>query len=122
MFSFESMIAWRFLKESRLQTILILLGIIIGVSVQIFLSSLISGLQRNLIEQTVGDSPHILLKAQENSPQSILQKGNQSLVIPIITAAKKDAYILSYQPLLKKLDTFPNLKIVSCLLYTSRCV
>ncbi|HHT08968.1 MAG TPA: ABC transporter permease [Candidatus Atribacteria bacterium] len=107
------MIAWRFLKESRLQTILILLGIIIGVSVQIFLSSLISGLQRNLIEQTVGDSPHILLKAQENSPQSILQKGNQSLVIPIITAAKKDAYILSYQPLLKKLDTFPNLKIVS---------
>ena len=60
MFSFESMIAWRFLKESRLQTILILLGIIIGVSVQIFLSSLISGLQRNLIEQTVGDSPHII--------------------------------------------------------------
>lgn len=115
MFSFESMIAWRFLKESRSQTILILLGIIIGVSVQIFLSSLISGLQRNLIEQTVGDSPHILLKAQENSPQSILQKGNQSLVIPIITAAKKDAYILSYQPLLKKLDTFPNLKIVSSL-------
>ena len=115
MFSFESMIAWRFLKESRLQTILILLGIIIGVSVQIFLSSLISGLQRNLIEQTVGDSPHILLKAQENSPQSILQKGNQSLAIPIITAAKKDAYILSYQPLLKKLDTFPNLKIVSSL-------
>jgi lipoprotein-releasing system permease protein len=114
-FSFESMITWRFLKESRLQTILILLGIIIGVSVQIFLSSLISGLQRNLIEQTVGDSPHILLKAQENSPQSILQKGNQSLVIPIITAAKKDAYILSYQPLLKKLDTFPNLKIVSSL-------
>jgi lipoprotein-releasing system permease protein len=114
-FSFESMIAWRFLKESRSQTILILLGIIIGVSVQIFLSSLISGLQRNLIEQTVGDSPHILLKAQENSPQSILQKGNQSLVIPIITAAKKDAYILSYQPLLKKLDTFPNLKIVSSL-------
>ena len=115
MFSFESMIAWRFLKESRLQTILILLGIIIGVSVQIFLSSLISGLQRNLIEQTVGDSPHILLKAQENSPQSILQKGNQSLVIPIIAAVKKDAYILSYQPLLKKLDTFPNLKIVSSL-------
>jgi lipoprotein-releasing system permease protein len=112
-FSFESMIAWRFLKESRSQTILILLGIIIGVSVQIFLSSLISGLQRNLIEQTVGDSPHILLKAQENSPQSILQKGNQSLVIPIIAAAKKDAYILSYQPLLKKLDTFPDLKIVS---------
>ena len=115
MFSFESMVAWRFLKESRSQTILILLGIIIGVSVQIFLSSLISGLQQNLIEQTVGDSPHILLKAQENSPQSILQKGNQSLVIPIITAAKKDAYILSYQPLLKKLDTFPNLKIVSSL-------
>ncbi|NLJ37586.1 MAG: ABC transporter permease, partial [Candidatus Atribacteria bacterium] len=113
MFSFESMIAWRFLKESRSQTILILLGIIIGVSVQIFLSSLISGLQQNLIERTVGDSPHILLKAQENSPQSILQKRNQSLVIPVIAAAKKDAYILSYQSILKKLDVFPDLKVVS---------
>lgn len=113
MFSFESMIAWRFLKESRSQTILILLGIIIGVSVQIFLSSLISGLQQNLIERTVGDSPHILLKAQENSPQSILQKRNQSFVIPVIAAAKKDAYILSYQPILKKLDIFPDLKVVS---------
>jgi len=111
--SFESMIAWRFLKESRSQTILILLGIIIGVSVQIFLSSLISGLQQNLIEQTVGDSPHIMLRAQENSPQSILQKGNQSLVIPVIAAAKKDAYILSYQPILKKLDTYSDLKVVS---------
>ncbi|NLJ48606.1 MAG: ABC transporter permease [Candidatus Atribacteria bacterium] len=113
MLSFESMIAWRFLKESRSQTILILLGIIIGVSVQIFLSSLIYGLQQNLIEQTVGDSPHIMLRAQENSPQSILQKGNQSLVIPVIAAAKKDAYILSYQPILKKLDTFSELKVVS---------
>lgn len=113
MLSFESMIAWRFLKESRSQTILILLGIIIGVSVQIFLSSLISGLQQNLIEQTVGDSPHIMLRAQENSPQSILQKGNQSLVIPVIAAAKKDAYILSYQPILKKLDTYSDLKVVS---------
>ncbi|HCU22915.1 MAG TPA: hypothetical protein DF698_08590 [Candidatus Atribacteria bacterium] len=113
MLSFESMIAWRFLKESRSQTILILLGIIIGVSVQIFLSSLISGLQQNLIEQTVGDSPHILLKAQENSPKSILQKGNQSLIIPVIAAAKKDAYILSYQPILKKLDTYSDLKVVS---------
>ena len=107
------MVAWRFLKESRSQTIMILLGIIIGVSVQIFLSSLITGLQRNLIEQTVGDSPHILLRARENNPQSIIKKSDQVLVIPVIAAAKKDTLILSWQPIQKKLDGNSDLKVVS---------
>ena len=38
-------IAWRFLKSSKGQTFLIALGIAIGVSVQIFIGSLIQGLQ-----------------------------------------------------------------------------
>lgn len=39
-------IALRFLKSSKGQTALIVLGIAIGVSVQIFIGSLITGLQK----------------------------------------------------------------------------
>lgn len=54
-------IASRFLKSNRGQTILIVLGIAIGVSVQIFIGSLIQGLQKSLVEKTIGNSPQITI-------------------------------------------------------------
>lgn len=54
-------IAWRFLKSSKGQSILIVLGIAIGVSVQVFIGSLIQGLQKSLINKTIGRSSHITI-------------------------------------------------------------
>ncbi len=61
-------IATRFLKSSKGQTALIAIGIAIGVSVQIFIGSLIDGLQVSLIDKTIGSSSHITvqLKGKEN--------------------------------------------------------
>lgn len=59
-------IAKRFLLYSKGQSILIMLGIAIGVAVQIFIGLLISGLQDDLINTTVGSSPHISIKAKED--------------------------------------------------------
>lgn len=52
-------IAVRFLKAGKGQTILIALGIAIGVSVQIFIGLLIQGLQESLLDKTIGNSSHI---------------------------------------------------------------
>ena len=54
-------IAKRFLGYNKGQTILIALGIAIGVSVQIFIGLLIMGLQDSLIDKTVGSTPHITI-------------------------------------------------------------
>ena len=54
-------IAKRFLKSNLGQTILIIVGIAIGVSVQIFIGSLIQGLQKSLVEKTIGNSPQITI-------------------------------------------------------------
>ena len=54
-------IAVRFLKSSKGQTLMIILGIAIGVSVQIFIGSLIQGLQKGLIEKTIGNSSQITI-------------------------------------------------------------
>ena len=56
---YEWMIALRFLLRGKGQTLLIVLGIAVGVAVQFFLSALISGLQVSLIANTVGSAPHI---------------------------------------------------------------
>ncbi|MDF2820277.1 MAG: hypothetical protein K0R15_718 [Clostridiales bacterium] len=56
-------IAVRFLKSNKGQTLLIILGIAIGVSVQIFIGSLIQGLQKSLVEKTIGNSSQITISS-----------------------------------------------------------
>lgn len=56
-------IAVRFLKSNIGQTLLIILGIAIGISVQIFIGSLIQGLQKSLVEKTIGDSSQITVSS-----------------------------------------------------------
>lgn len=56
-------IALRFLKSGKGQTLLIALGISVGVAVQIFIGSLIQGLQISLIDTTIGSSSHITITA-----------------------------------------------------------
>lgn len=57
-------IAVRFLRSSLAQTLIIILGIGVGVSVQIFIGSLIYGLQNSLIETTIGNSSHITITSE----------------------------------------------------------
>jgi len=56
-------IAIRFLKSGKMQTWFIILGIAIGVSVQVFIGSLISGLQKSLVDKTIGNSSQITISA-----------------------------------------------------------
>lgn len=63
-------IAIRFLKSSRAQTLLIIIGIAVGVSVQIFIGSLIKGLQVSLIDTTIGSSPQV----------TVIPKGKQTVL------------------------------------------
>lgn len=55
-------IAIRFLKSSKAQTILIILGISVGVSVQVFIGSLIQGLQKDLVDSTIGNSSQVTVE------------------------------------------------------------
>lgn len=63
-------ISLRFLKSSKGQTFLIAIGIAIGISVQIFIGSLITGLQKSLINKTIGNSPQI--KITSNSTNNLI--------------------------------------------------
>src|SRR5690606_20935574 len=59
----ESTIAMRFLRQGRAQSLLILFGIAVGVAVIVFVTALISGLQDNIIERTLGTQAHIRVEA-----------------------------------------------------------
>ncbi|HDP78057.1 MAG TPA: ABC transporter permease [Mesotoga infera] len=60
-------IAMRFLSSSKTQTLLIVMGIAIGVSVQVFIGSLIQGLQKDLVDTTIGSSSQMTISSPENN-------------------------------------------------------
>jgi lipoprotein-releasing system permease protein len=65
---FEWIVASRFLREGRWQTVFIVGGVAIGVAVIIFMSALLTGLQANFIRRVLTAQPHIqLLPPQETA-------------------------------------------------------
>jgi lipoprotein-releasing system permease protein len=58
---FEWIVALRFLREGRLQTVFIIAGVAIGVAVIVFMSALMAGLQSNFIRRVLSASAHIEL-------------------------------------------------------------
>jgi lipoprotein-releasing system permease protein len=68
---FEWFVALRYLRAGRAQTALILGGTTVGVAILIFLTALISGLQRTLIQQTLSSQAHVLVKAPEREARAL---------------------------------------------------
>jgi lipoprotein-releasing system permease protein len=79
-------IAARFLRSSLGQTSLIIAGIAVGIAVQIFVGSLITSLQADLIDTTVGSSPHITLLPDEGDTVTA-SLAEDAAVEPEVTAA-----------------------------------
>lgn len=58
-------IAARFLRRSPGQTALLIAGIAVGIAVQVFLGSLITSLQASLVDETIGSSSQVTIRAKE---------------------------------------------------------
>lgn len=67
-------LAWRFLREGRTQSLLILAGVTIGIAAFVFVSAIIEGLQVNLLEQTLGSQAHITVEPEETPPRALMRE------------------------------------------------
>lgn len=72
---FEWFVALRYMREARGQTILILSAVAVGVSVLVFLSALIGGLQTSLIDKTLGSQAHITLRMPREEARVLVEPG-----------------------------------------------
>jgi len=76
-------IATRFLRKSPVQSILIAAGIAVGIGVQVFLGSLITSLQTSLIDETIGNSPQIVVRAaEEGAPVTYTAEVQEAMESP----------------------------------------
>ena len=70
--TFELLVALRFLREGRMQSVLILAGVTGGVAVIIFLTQLINQLQGTIIDRVLGSQAHVVIRPLEEVTQRVL--------------------------------------------------
>jgi lipoprotein-releasing system permease protein len=68
---FEWIAASRFLREGRLQTLFIALGVSIGVGVIIFMSAALAGQQANMIRRVLSAQAHIVLRPADEVARAL---------------------------------------------------
>jgi lipoprotein-releasing system permease protein len=66
--NFEWLLAVRFLREGRMQSLLILAGVTGGVAIIIFLTQLINQLQGSIIDRVLSGQAHIVIRPAEETP------------------------------------------------------
>ncbi len=90
-------IAWKFLTSSKAQTVLIITGIAIGISVQLFIGLLIQGLQKDLIQTTIGSSSQITIEEKDETikmDDPIIEKLEEEERLSIVSLVlQKDAFL-----------------------------
>ena len=78
---FEWLVALRYLREGRMQTALILSGVVGGVAVIVFLTHLIMQLQASIIERTLGSQAHIVIRPPEEVALRSLSPGSTAAIV-----------------------------------------
>ncbi|MGE6994083.1 ABC transporter permease [Pseudomonas sp. NPDC047961] len=109
----EWLIALRFLLDNRMQSLLIIFGIAVGSAVIVFITALITGLQANVIERTLGTQAHIrILPPDEVNRVLPADDGSWSLVLENPRAQRLRS-IINWQDIRDVLDEDPQVLAVS---------
>lgn len=110
---FEWIMAVRFLREGRAQTLLILSGIGVGVGVIIFLSALINGLQDSIIQRTLGTQAHIVVRPPEDAVRPIRTDGSSRVVARLEQPPQRLRSILNWKIVVNQLAETPGVTAVA---------
>jgi len=107
-------IAWRFLREGRMQSVLIVAGAAVGVGVIVFLSALISGLQTTLIDQTLGTQAHVVVRPREETARQLRhRRSGASIAARVDRPAQRVRSIQEWPKVMASIARLPGVRAVS---------
>ena len=111
---FEWRVALRFLREGRMQTALIIIGVAAGVAVVAYISALINGLQSNTITKTLGAQSHLSVRAPDDTVLSARAPDAQTRVLAEAQPrAQRLRSVANWQALMPVLEQLPEVTAVS---------
>ncbi len=110
---FSWFVALRYLREGRMQTLLILAGVAVGVGVIIFLTALIDGLQTTLIDRTLGYQAHIVVRPPEEAPRPLAVEEGAALDFRIEKPAQRIRSINQWGQIVDLINRTPGVTATS---------
>jgi lipoprotein-releasing system permease protein len=107
-------LALRFLREGRMQSVLIVAGVSVGVAVMVFLSALIGGLQESLVAQTLGTQAHVVVRPPDEAARPLRRDGAAVAVAARVEqTAQRARSIVGWQQVVAGLAATPGVTAVS---------
>ena len=111
---FEWIVALRFLREGRLQTMFIISGIAIGVGVIVFMSALLAGLQGNFITRVLSAQAHIQLLSPQEITRPLQEDIANRLNLPWIQPPLQRMKLIDQWPsVVSLIQSMPEVKAVT---------
>jgi lipoprotein-releasing system permease protein len=105
-------IAARYLTANRGQTLLLVLGVAVGVFVFVFMSALIGGLAELLISRTVGNIAHVTVEPTDGDPVS-LSGTDPSKLVAVLKSTQQRSAIHAAAAFLPIIGATPHVTVVT---------
>ncbi|WP_027589147.1 ABC transporter permease [Pseudomonas sp. RL] len=109
----EWKIALAFLFDNKLQTLLIMVGIAVGSAVIVFITALITGLQANVIERTLGTQAHLKVQMPDDANRVLPAPDGAVALVLESPRAQRLRSLSNWQALRDLLDGQPQVLAVS---------
>jgi lipoprotein-releasing system permease protein len=107
---FDLFVAIRFLREGRMQTLLIFGGVAFGVAVMVFLGALITGLQSSLIAQTLSAQAHVIVRPAEQDARDVSEKSGDIVASRLEKASQRTRSIDPWPVAKEIIDRVPGVR------------
>ena len=110
---FEWIVATRFMREGLMQTLLIVAGVALGVSVIVFMSALLSGLQSNLFTRTLNFQAQIVILPPQERARPLRQAGREQLATLVQPRAQRLRSVDQWQTVRGQVQRLPGVTVVA---------
>jgi lipoprotein-releasing system permease protein len=110
---FEWILATRFLREGLLQTLFIIAGVALGVSVIVFMSALLTGLQASIFKTLLDFQAQIVIKSPDEAPRSLRQATGTELATRVQPRAQRPRLLDQWQKVRDTTLATPGVLVVA---------
>ena len=110
---FEWVLATRFLREGLLQTLFIIAGVALGVSVIVFMSALLTGLQASIFKTLLDYQAQIVISAPDEAPRSLRQDAGIAFATRLQPRAQRPRSLDQWQKVRDTTLAIPGVLVVA---------
>ena len=110
---FEVIAAVRFLREGVVQTLLIVVGVAVGVSVIVFMSALLNGVQANILSRVLSTQAQVVILPRKDVSRPLLQDGTAKVLRVVQSRTQRQVTVDQWRKLRDSFARTASVDVVS---------